>query len=187
MTKTARLYGGSLYDLTAEEGCSAGVMEELEVLGGLLEENPDYLRLLGEPSIPKAERLSLLDAAFGGQMNGLLLNFLKLLCENGLLRELKGCAQAFETRYNEDHNIARAVVTSAVPLTEEQLQALTDRLERISGKQIRLKEKQDGRILGGLRVELEGRQFDGTLEGRLDSLRRLVQDSRAILSEDGSL
>lgn len=176
MTKTARLYGGSLYELTLEENCSGQVMEEISALEAIFGENPDYLRLLGEPSVPKAERLSLLDAAFGGQISLWLLNFLKVLCENGLLRELKGCMEAFKARYNEDNNIAEAVVTSAVPLTKEQAGALTKRLEAVSGKTIRLKERLDQTVLGGLRVELEGHQFDGTLEGRLGSLRRKVNE-----------
>ena len=49
----------------------------------LLEENPDYYSLLAEPSIPKKERLSLLDQAFATELQPYLLNFLKLLFGEG--------------------------------------------------------------------------------------------------------
>lgn len=177
MTKTARLYGGSLYDLTVEEGCSEQTMEELTAIEAIFKENPDYLRVLAEPSIPRAERVGLLDAAFGGQIGVYLLNFLKVLCENGLLREFAGCAAAYAERYDEDHGIVQATVTSALSLDEGQLAALKARLEKMSGKTVRLRSQVDGSILGGLRVDLAGHQYDGTIEGRLETMRRLVQSN----------
>lgn len=176
MTKTARLYGGSLYDLAAEEGLTEVLMEELEAVKGIFKENPDYIRLLSEPSIPKAERVKLLDTAFAGQVHSYLLNFLKILCENGSLRELSDCCAECKRRYYEDHNIAEAVVTSAVSLTEEQAEALKHRLEAISNKTIILTQKTDSRVIGGLKVELEGKQLDGSLEGRLAVMRRIVTE-----------
>ncbi|MEY8338661.1 ATP synthase F1 subunit delta [Lachnospiraceae bacterium 62-35] len=176
MTRTAKLYGGSLYDLAADEKLTEALMEEMEEIRRIFRENPDYLRLLGEPSIPKAERVSLLDKAFEGQIEPYLLNFLKLLCENSMLREFGDCCGEFKKRYNEDNNIAEAVVTSAVALTEEQAAALKERLENLSQRTIVLTQKKDSRVLGGLKVELEGKQLDGSVEGRLAVLRKQVSE-----------
>ena len=61
MTETAKMYGGSLYDLAAEEGLETRILGELDEVQQLLKQNPDYLRLLSTPSIPKKERCGLLD------------------------------------------------------------------------------------------------------------------------------
>lgn len=53
MTEFAKLYGGSLYDLAAEEGLDERILGELDETVSLLAANPDYLRLLATPSIPK--------------------------------------------------------------------------------------------------------------------------------------
>lgn len=176
MTKTAKLYGGSLYDLAADEKLTDVMLGQLEEVRGILDENPEYLRLLAEPSIPKAERIELLDKAFGGEVTPYLLNFLKILCENGMLGEFKGCCQEFKARYNEAHNIAEAVVVSAVLLSGEQARALKERLEGLSKKSIVLTQKVDSRVIGGLKVELEGMQLDGTAQGRLGALRKKVSE-----------
>lgn len=65
MTQIARLYGGSMYDLAAEEKITDTVMEQMQTIRQLFGENPDYVRLLSEPSIPKEERTKLLETAFG--------------------------------------------------------------------------------------------------------------------------
>ena len=93
MTETAKMYGGSLYDLAAEEGLETRILGELDEVQQLLKQNPDYLRLLSTPSIPKKARCGLLDAALRGQVHLYVLNFLKSLCEKGTLRELSGCAR----------------------------------------------------------------------------------------------
>ena len=173
MMDTGRLYGDSLYDLAAEEKLTETLMEQLEMVAEVLKENPEYLTLLSEPSVAKAERLSLIDEAFGEQVHPYLLNFFKILCSEGIVRSFSGCSREFRRRYNEDHNIAEALIVTAVALKEEQREALKARLEKISGKTV----KQEPQVLGGIRVELEGIALDGTLENRLDNLRKQITEN----------
>ena len=154
MTQIARLYGGSMYDLAAEEQLTDTVMEQMQEIRQLFRENPDYVKLLSEPSIPKEERTRLLENAFGTEAERYLVNFLKLLCERGILGEYAGCCEEYTRRYNADHNIVPAVVTSAVTLTQ----------------------KKDPTVLAGLKVELEGKQLDGTVKSRLDGLSRKLNE-----------
>ena len=176
MTQAAKVYGGSLYDLAAEEKLDGQIMEQMNEIRQIFRENPEYLKLLGEPASPLEERIKMLDEAFGGQIELYLLNFLKLLCEKKILREFAGCCEEFTRRYNVDHNIATAVVTSAVTLTEEQMAALKGKLEKISGKTVDLTQKTDPGVLAGLKVELEGKQLDGTVKSRLDDLSRKLNE-----------
>ena len=51
MTETARMYGGSLYDLAAEEGLETRILGELDEAVALFKASPEYLHLLSTPSI----------------------------------------------------------------------------------------------------------------------------------------
>ena len=170
MTEYARVYGGSLYDLAAEEKLADIIMEQMLEMKKLFRENPDYLKLLSEPSVKKDERLKLIEDAFGSQAERYLVSFLKILCEKNLLREFEGCLEVFKNRYNEDHGITEAVVTSAVKLTDNRLVALKAKLEKTSGKRITLTEKIDPSIIAGLKVEMEGKLYDGSVLGRLEGI-----------------
>ncbi len=176
MTQTARLYGGSLYDLAAEEQLTGTIREQMEEIRQIFRENPDYQKLLAEPSIPKAERTKLIEDAFGTQAERYLVNFLKLLCERNLLGEYAGCCEEFTRRYNVDHHIAEAVVTSAVTLTAEQMETLKVRLEKMTGKQVSLIQKKDPSVVAGLRVEIEGKQLDGTVQSRLSGISKKLNE-----------
>lgn len=176
MTQIARLYGGSLYDLAAEEQLTEVLMQQTQEIRKIFRENPEYLRLLAEPSIPFEERKGLIEAAFGAQAERYLVNFLKLLCERGILGEYAGCCEAFARRYNAEHGIVEAVVTSAVKLSKEQMDALKEKLSKLSGKKVALEQKTDPAVMAGLRVEMEGRQLDGTVQGRLFDISRKLNE-----------
>ena len=176
MTDTAAVYGNSLFELAEEEGITDVIMPEIDTVDRLFRDNPDYIRVLREPSISKKDRLKLIDEAFSGRINRYLLNFLKILCENDYAGELPGCAAQFRSRYNEANDISEARVTSAVKLDETQREALISRLESMSGRKIILKEKVDAKIVAGLKVELDGKEFDGTAAGRIKAIRKRVSD-----------
>ncbi len=177
MTNTGSLYGKSLYDLAVSEDLSERIMKEMETVQDLFAEYPDYVRLLLEPSVPKKERLGLLDQAFGDALHPYLLNFLKILTERGILREFRACEKCYRGLYNEAHGITEANVVSAVDLDPEQQEKLKKRLEEMSGKEVILRVRTDPQVLGGIRVEMEGKLYDGTVRGRLSDLRRKLDET----------
>ena len=177
MIRAGELYGQSLYDLAVSESISDEILKEMETVKSIFAENPDYVTLLSEPSIPKKERLGLLDEAFGDSLQEYLLNFIKILVEKGLLRNFSACFKRYRASYNSDHGIEDAVVTSAVPLRDDSFKQLEKRLEELTGKKILLRQKVDPDVLGGMKVELQDRLYDGTVKGRLKELGRKFDET----------
>ena len=179
MTQVAKIYGGSLYELALSEQLEDRLLEELDGVCKLMEEQEEYLRLLSTPSIPKGERCGLIQEALGGQVHPYLINFLKILCENGTLSQLKDCAREFRRRFNLDRGILEAKAVTALALTPAQEKALTKKLEEITGKQVCLNCRVEPGVLGGIRLEMDGVQLDGTVERRLSELKISIR--RAVL------
>ena len=177
MTEYARVYGGSLYDLASEEKLTDAILGQMQEIKEIFRDNPDYLKLLSEPSVKKEERTELIEKAFGAEAERYLVNFLKILCERNILREYEGCVEEFTKRYNADHGIVEALVTSAVDITADQKEALKAKLEKVSGKKISLTTKIDPTILAGIKVELEGVELDGTVSGRLNDISKNLSNT----------
>ena len=133
MTETARMYGGSLYDLAAEEGLDERILGELDGVTALLNGDAEYLHLLSIPSIPKKERCALLDEAFRGQVHLYVLNFMKLLCEKGALRSCRAAPGLTVCATMRPMAFWNATAVSAVPLTAEQTKRLHEKLEKVTG------------------------------------------------------
>ena len=177
ISKTAITYGGALYDLAREESLEPQILEELRAVSAVFREDPDYCKLLSEPSIEKPERVQLIDEAWKNHVHPYTLNFMKLLCDNGTISLLPDCFQAFRSRYNSDYGIIDVRAVSAVALTEAQKTRLREKLEAKSGKRIELSVQVDASILGGIRLELPDKQLDGTVQHHLSQIQQLLESS----------
>ena len=120
--------------------------------------------------------MGLIDAAFGSQAHPYLTNFIKLLCERGYMKQFGDCMEAFQEHYYADHGITRAQVTSAVALSDAQREALLGKLESVSGKKVVMTETVDPQLIGGIRVEIDGKAMDGTLSSRLSGISRSLKE-----------
>lgn len=175
MTKLEQVYGGALYDLALEEGLTGAILKELEQIVALFDANPDYWRFLSTLSIAKQERCAALDEAFQGRIQPYLLNFLKLLCEKGAADRLRGCAQEYRRRYQEDNGILTVRAVTAVALSPALRDKLQKKLEATLEKTVELQCRVDPQCMGGVLLELPGRQLDGTVRHRLDALSKTLQ------------
>ena len=174
MTELAREYGDGLYALCAEENLTADMLGQLQALKALLREQPDFIRLLSNMSLPKAARVGILARALRGQVHPYLLNFLKILCERGSLHEFEGCEGAFRENYNRDHAVLEATVTTPGPLSSAQRLKLLKKLRDMTGKTVRLSEKTDPAVIGGVLLEMNGQRYDNTVRHRLEEIRRAM-------------
>ena len=173
MTALEKEYGDALYSLAAEENCLDQVLEGLSLAVRAFQQEPGYLTLVQNPALPKEERLGLLDKAFEG-VHVYVLRLLKLLCERSSLSLAPGALEQYKTLLYQERGILPVEAISAVPLTEEQQQALRDKLAAMTGKTILLENKLDPSILGGVKLRYEGKELDGTAAGRLSALRRAL-------------
>jgi F-type H+-transporting ATPase subunit delta len=78
--------------------------------------------------------------------------------------------------YAELVNAAKGIVpveaTGAAELTAEQERALVEVLRAATGSEVELATKVEPGVLGGLRVKMGGRTYDGTVRAQLSALRR---------------
>jgi F-type H+-transporting ATPase subunit delta len=68
--------------------------------------------------------------------------------------------------------MAVAEVTSAISLSEGQLEELRQKLSGLTGKEVLLRTHVDPRIGGGLVIEVDGKVVDASLKSRLKRFER---------------
>lgn len=177
MTQIGMVYGQALYALAKEENLSDVVLEELKALSAGFSQEPDFLRLLSAPNLPKEERCRIVDSSFRGKVQPYVLNFLKLLTEKGYTRHFSECVDAYRDQYNQDHGILPVKAVTAVPLTPEQTEKLTVKLAKITGKSIELINQVDPGCLGGVRLDYDGKRVEDTVAHRLEAIRSMLKNT----------
>lgn len=172
MSDTANAYAQALYGLGAEEKKSECFLRELNALQESFCEEPAFYRLLTSHDLSKEERCQILDDSFRGKIEPYVLNFMKILTGKGRIRLFSDCCRAYQAQYDADNGILRATAVTAVALTQQQAEKLTDKLQSITSKTVILSNRIDETCLGGVRLEYEGLCVDGTVENHLSSLRK---------------
>ena len=148
------------------------IHEQLQDVRALVEQQPEFIKLLCSRAIERSVRLGIVDETFGDHVHPYVTNFMKLLVEREHFDSFPLCCQWYHQRFNEDAGIVEAVVTSAVELNEQERAALRVKLAKISGRQVALITSVDPSLIGGVRVEMDGRRYDNTIQDRLDRLRQ---------------
>lgn len=177
MSSVATVYAQALYGLAKDEGLDASVLQQMAALDEGFRTEPDYIRLLCAANLSKTERCKILDEGFRGKVEPCLLNFMKILTEKGYARHFADCCKAYREYYNDDNGIMSVTAVSAVTLSQEQKDKLSEKLSRITGKKIELTNRVDPEVLGGIRLDYDGKRVDGTVKNRLDSVRNLLKNT----------
>ena len=174
MTQVGNVYGEALYDLARSEGLDEQILSELSVLNESFCQEPALLRLLAAPNVSKDERCQILDSSFREKVHPYVLNFLKILTEKGYPRHFLDCYNAYRVHFNADHGILPVKAVSAVALSEDQCARLCEKLQKITGKTIDLTNRVDPDVLGGVRLDYDGKRLDDTVSHRLEAIRSML-------------
>ncbi len=174
MTQTSREYAEALFELALGEDNVAEVAAGLETVEQEMTENPGYLSMLASPAISRENRTKALEEAFGDRIPRTVTALLKMMVSRGHAREIGEMTEIWRELLRDHRGESTARVVSAVPLTEKQQQALQQKLEKKFSRKMVLVCHVDPALLGGIRVETEGRVLDGTLQSRLQQIKEVM-------------
>lgn len=177
MTQVATVYAQALYDLAAEDSLTEEILSQLDLLGNCFAAEPRYLDLLGCQSLSKQERCALLDESIGDAVHPYLLHFLKILVEKGYCRQFDACREAYRQNYYRDNGILPVKAVTALPLSDAQAKRLTEKLCAVTNKTVLLTNTVDETLIGGVRLDYDGKQLDDSIAHRLDTIRKTLKNT----------
>jgi len=177
LTQIARPYASALFDLAQSENQLASVETSLSDVSRLIGESADFARFLRSPVITTDAKAQALDALLAkASANGLVANFLKLVAKNGRLFALDAIIVAFRELAAKARGEITADVTSAAPLTGEQVSALAETLKARIGKTVTLNQFVDPSLIGGLQVKVGSQMIDSSLKTKLTAMKIAMKE-----------
>lgn len=167
-----KVYAQALFDAAVEENLLEETKNELDTLSSVFSEQPLFLTLLSSPAVTREEKAQMLKETISGKVEPILYNFLRILADEQRAGFFPQIQQAFTALYRDYHNILPVTAVTAVPMTGQQIEKLSARLSALSGKNVLLQNKVDASLIGGVLLQYDGHELDGSVREQLDSLRR---------------
>ncbi|HUA63140.1 MAG TPA: ATP synthase F1 subunit delta [Verrucomicrobiae bacterium] len=152
--------------LRAEDAIS-----QLRAFEAVMGSSTELRNALLTPAVPAARKRAVV-----GRIGSLLhlaqitRNFLYVLVDHRRIASLPEIIHSFELAVDERLGFARAEISTAKKLTEDQQTELRVRLEMVSHKRLRARYTVDRALIGGVVARIGSTVYDGSVRGRLNTL-----------------
>ncbi len=150
------------------------ILNDLNIIKDITSQSKDLVAVMENPGIDDKTKNEILDSVFSGQINDKIINFLKVLINKKRFNELNNIIQAYSDELDKINNIKRVEVISAVELSNEQMQKLTEKLQNKLKKNVIITRSLDRDIIGGLVIKIDDDVIDNSLKNKLENLSKNI-------------
>lgn len=165
-------YANALYAQADETGALDQTVSEMEQLARLVDQSPEFRRLLASPLIDVTQARTAAVAVLEQQGFGKLVqDFVGVVANNRRLPQLRNIVAAFAALAASKRGVVVAQVMSAHPLSDVQREQLRARLIEAGYGSVNIQDTVDPSLLGGLVVRVGARLYDTSLKSRLQRLQ----------------
>ncbi len=159
-------YAAAIYDLAFETWT-----RQLGAVQRALKVDATLRTTLDDANASTQDKLELLGQAVAGGLSEDIRKFLGTLLEAGQINQLDAILVEFERMVHRRPELVLAQVTSAVPLTEPEEEALRAKLTDRFGPDLEFEFNVDASLIGGVYLRVGDQVIDGSVSGRLAALR----------------
>lgn len=166
-------YAKAMFEVADEKNTLDQTLEELNLVldafnkAGLLD------NVFTHPVMTNEVKKNIIRDAFSEKISQETLNLLYILVDRGRMQFFPAIVADYKELVNEKNNIADAYVTTAKPLTDDEKEAINEVFSKKAGKdKLYIHNIVDKEIIGGLKVKIGDRIYDGSVAGQLERIRK---------------
>lgn len=169
-------YATALFELARDAKAIDAVEASLAKLRQALAESDDFKRLTTSPLVSRRDATNAVEATAAAlKLDATTARFLGVLAENRRLNQLGPVIRAFRQLAAAHRGETNAEVTSAYPLSDDQVAALKQQLRARIGRDVAVECSVDPSLLGGLVVRIGSQMIDSSIKTRLNSLAHAMK------------
>jgi F-type H+-transporting ATPase subunit delta len=170
-------YARVLFELASAADAVDAVDAGLHTVAETVRGSVELRDALSDESISAEKKREIFRDLFSGPVAPEVVAIASLAIERGMGGSLGAITARFGEIAEAERGIVVADVTTAVPLTDALRASLTEKLSATLGRPVTLRERVDGSILGGIRINVAGRVLDGSLSSQLDAMRATLSNA----------
>ena len=171
METVASRYGLALYSLAIDKNKVSVWQEEIKELTRIFLENTDFVMILGSSFISLQERYEILDKSMVG-VDDEIIALIKVVMENNRTSLLLDIFDSFNSYCNEYRGVSEGFVYSTLKLEQKVISQLEEKISQIEHQKVELKNVIDPTLIGGVRIVIHDRIYDGSIKHHLEVMKK---------------
>ena len=164
----ARPYAEALFQ--ASRADLAATQAWLDGLAGAAASD-ELLQFAADPRVDARQVFEVVNSALKNSLPDRGANFLRTVIENGRLVALPEVARQFRALANEVSGNSDALIQSAFPIDDAELNSLVATLEKRFGRKLHATVQIDPALIGGVRVKVGDEVLDTSVKARLEQMK----------------
>jgi F-type H+-transporting ATPase subunit delta len=174
MPLVEKRYAQALMELS--ESNVESIRQELSDFVGIYKSDKEFSNFLLDPRVKADNKQTAIRNIFTDKLSKNMLNFLLLLITKQRISNIPEIYLQLVNLINEKLNVIDLKIITAEPLEEQQLYSIKEKFRnKYSASGVKTTEIVDPSIIGGIKVIIGDKVYDGSIKGRIESLTELVR------------
>lgn len=171
LSTVARPYAEALFAVARDDKSGlASWADQIQRLAEIFD--VDAVRVaMSDPRLDDSQRTSVFLGLVQPPVEKTMANFVELLVSNDRLMLLPQVAEQFQALKDAAEGVAQANITSAFPMSDEQVAQLLQLLEPKFGLKLKSHVEIDPALIGGVRVQVGDQVLDTSVQAQLVRMR----------------
>ncbi|MBI2914326.1 MAG: ATP synthase F1 subunit delta [Firmicutes bacterium] len=174
----AERYAAALAELAREKDILDRVESDLGRLVAMTETAPRLGQVLVDHRVSSQTKRDLAAELLGTEVTRITWNFVNLLIDKRRERYIVPIYHAYLERADRIRNVLRVEVEAARDLAPSDAERLRRRLGEATGRDVRLEQRTDPALIGGIKLKVGDLVVDGSAEARLRRLNRVLKTAQ---------
>ncbi|ETT65109.1 F0F1 ATP synthase subunit delta [Paenibacillus sp. FSL H8-0457] len=171
-TVAAKRYARALFEVAAQQQKGLEVEEELRAVVHAIEGDADIRKFIATPNVPQSVKMNVISQALAGKVSQPVLNTIELLLDRGRAEMFAELLNSYVKIQGASLGLADATVYSTYPLSDQEKEQVASEFGQLAHQKIRVTNVVDESLLGGLKVVIGDKLYDGSIAGKLERLEK---------------
>ncbi|WP_130805734.1 F0F1 ATP synthase subunit delta [Senegalia massiliensis] len=179
----SKRYAEALFEVALEQENLEKFKEEIIGVSDIFESEKELKIVFEHPKLSTDEKKDILDNLFKDRISEEVLNFLYIIVDKGREKYISDIKDEYIVLFNKEYGIVEGKAITAIEMTQEKLERLEKELSKKLNKTIKLENKVDSTVLGGVLVKIGDKVIDSSVKGTIDEMSRQLNNATVTKKE----
>ncbi len=170
--RKAKKYATALLEVSRSINAVDEVHSSLGILKELYKKEATFRTFFLSRRLNSNQKIEIIESILGDSCHSLIITLFAILSDNREQNLLLDIAEAYEVLRTDELQILGATIFTAESLSEDDYNSIRESLAKSTGKKVEINSEVNPALVGGLKLRLGNLFIDGSIRGRLDSLKR---------------
>lgn len=169
ITDVSLQYARALFELASSDE-KKEFYENLMVIKKTINDNQEVLKVFEHPLLTPDQKKEIIKNTLINKVSDTFLNFMYVIIDHHRINELGNITDSYKLILDDYLQQKEVLVYSSYPLTKLQILNLNSSLSKHYNKQIKIVEKIDSSLVGGIKIVVDNEIIDATILNKLEKV-----------------